>query len=34
MKLRLATLWVLAVLGGYFVFNVWGSRTVQSLLGR
>ena len=34
MKLRLANLWVVAVLAGYFVFNILGSRTVQSLLGK
>ncbi len=33
-KLRLATLWMLAVLAGYFVFNILGSRTVQGLLGK
>lgn len=33
-QLRFAPLWVMAVIVGYLVFTVLGSRTVQSLLGR
>ena len=32
--LRVASWWVTAVLVGYFVTNVLGSRTVQSMLGK
>ena len=33
-KLRLAPWWVMAVVIGYLVFNILGSRIVQSMLHR
>ena len=33
-KLSLAPWWVMAVVVGYLVFNIWDSRFVQSLLHR
>jgi hypothetical protein len=34
LRLLVVELWMLAVLGGFFVLRVWESQTVQHILGK